>query len=70
MSDKRNLKKSFLVRSKILGLLVNTLAADDECSRRNRENLLLPTPMKLFKKPKKQIKGPVSENPLAVNVLK
>ena len=35
-------KNSFLVRSKILGLVVNTLTADDEYSRHNREDLPVP----------------------------
>ena len=35
-------KKPFLVKSEILGLLVNTLTTDDEYSRSNRENLPLP----------------------------
>ena len=45
-------KKSFLVRSQILGLLVNTLTANYEYSRSNRENLPLPIQIQLSKKPK------------------
>ena len=41
----------FLVRSEILGLLVNTLTANYEYSRSNRENLALPIQMKVSKKP-------------------
>ena len=47
-----SLKKSFLVRSEILGLLVNTLTADCEYAPHNRENLALPTQMQLSKKVK------------------
>ena len=36
----------------ILGLLVNTLTANYEFSRSNRENSPLPIQMQLFKKPK------------------
>ena len=43
---------SFLVRSKILGLLVNTLTADYKYSRSNRENLPLPNQVQLSKKRK------------------
>ena len=46
-------KKPFLVRSEILGLHVNTLTANGEYFRRNRENLPLPIQMQLFKKPKR-----------------
>ena len=35
-----------------MGLLFNTLTADYEYSRSNRENLPLPIQMQLFKKPK------------------
>ena len=109
-------KKSFLVRSQILGLLVNTLTANYEYSRSIRENSPLPIQMQLsekgkpcsqffycifgtyikfwtfWKKKKKKkraswlkyfwsywlqttcllkcVKGLVSQNPLAVNVLK
>ena len=41
----------FLIRSEILGLLVNTLTANYEYSRSNRENLPLPIQMKVLKKP-------------------
>ena len=104
--NKLSQKKLFLTRSEILGLLVNTLTANYEYSRSNRENLPLPIQINLSKKPyifcciffyfqcsekKKKnephrssisisywlqkmclfkcIKGLVSENPLAVNVL-
>ena len=43
---------SFLVRSKILGLVVNTLTANYEYSGSNGENLPLPIQMQLSKKPK------------------
>ena len=46
-------KKSFLVRSEILGLHVNKLTANGEYFRHNRENLPLPIQIQLFKKPKK-----------------
>ena len=45
-------KKSFLVTSKILGLLINKLTADYEYSRSNKENLPPPIYMQLPKKPK------------------
>ena len=45
-------KESFLVRSEILGLLVNTLTPNYEYLRSNRENLLLPVQMQLSEKPK------------------
>ena len=38
---------SFLVKSEILGLLVNTLTTFGEYSRRNRENLPLPIQIQL-----------------------
>ena len=41
----------FLIRSEILGLLVNTLTANYGYSRGNRENLPLPIQMKVSKKP-------------------
>ena len=41
---------SLLVISKILGLFVNTLTADDKYSFRNSENLRQPITMQLFKK--------------------
>ena len=43
-------KSLFLIRSKILGLLDNTLTANYEYSRINRENLQLPNKAKLYKK--------------------
>ena len=45
-------KKSFLVRSQILGLLVNTLTANYEYSRSIRENSPLPIQMQLSEKGK------------------
>ena len=45
-------KKLVSVRSEILGLLVNTLTANYEYSRSNRENLPLPIQMQLSEKPK------------------
>ena len=50
-SAKITQKKLFLIRSEILGLLVNTLIANYEYSRSNRENLALPIQIKLSKKP-------------------
>ena len=44
-------KKLVLIRSEILALLDNTLAANCEYSRINRQNLLLPIQIKLSKKP-------------------
>ena len=43
------LKKSFLVRFEILGLLINTLAIDDEYSRQNKKKLPLPIQIQLSK---------------------
>ena len=48
---KMSWKKSFLVRSDILGLLVNTFTADNEYFRNNREIFLLPIYMQLSQKP-------------------
>ena len=42
-------KKLFLNVSQILGLLDNTLTANYECSRSNRENIQLAIQIKLFK---------------------
>ena len=44
-------KKLFLIVSEILGLLDNTLTANYEYSRSNRENLQFPIQIKLSKKP-------------------
>ena len=44
-------KKLFLIISDILGLLHNTLTANYEYSRSNRENLQFPIQIKLSKKP-------------------
>ena len=41
------MKKLYLIRSEILGLLVNTLTANYEYYRSNSENLTLPTQIKL-----------------------
>ena len=49
---KLNYKKLFLIRSEILGLLVNTMTANYEYSRSNRENLPSPIYMQLSKNPK------------------
>ena len=43
------LKKSFLVRFEILGLLINTLTIDDEYSRQNKKKLPLPIQIQLSK---------------------
>ena len=43
-------KKIFLIKSQILGLLVNTLTVNCEYSRSNRDNLPLPTQITLSKK--------------------
>ena len=43
-------KKFFLIRSEILGLLVNTLTVNREYSRSNRDKLPLPTQITLSKK--------------------
>ena len=48
---KLSLKKLFLIRSEILGLLVNTLTANYQYSRSNRENLQLQIQITLFIKP-------------------
>ena len=45
------LKKLFLIRSQILGLLVNTLTANYESSRSSRESLQLQIQIRLSKKP-------------------
>ena len=44
-------KNLFLIRSEILGLLVNRLTANYEYSRSNGQNLLLLIQIKLSKKP-------------------
>ena len=48
---KLSYKRLFLIRSEILGLLHNTLTANYEYSRSNRENLQFPIQIKLSKKP-------------------
>ena len=54
MLDKLSLKKSALVRSKILGLFVNTLTAEYKYSRRNIQTFAqqvqtsLPLKQKIF----------------------
>ena len=45
-------KKGTLVKSQILGLLVNTFTTDNECSCSNMENLPEPIQGQLFEKPK------------------
>ena len=45
-------QKLFLIRSKILGLLLNTLTVNYDLSRSNRDNLPLPIGIKLPKKRK------------------
>ena len=49
--EKLSFKKLFLIRSETLGLLVNTLTANYEYSRGNRENLPLQIQIQLSKKP-------------------
>ena len=49
---KLSYKKLLLVRSEVLGLLVDTLTANYEYSRSNGENLPLPIQMQLSKNPK------------------
>ena len=48
---KLSYKELLLMRSEFLGLLLNTLTANYEYSRSNRENLPLPIQIKLTKKP-------------------
>ena len=48
---KLSYKNLFLIRFEILGLLANTLTANYEYSRSNRENLPLEIQIKLSKKP-------------------
>ena len=43
-------KKSLLLTCQILGLLVNTLAADEKCPLLNRDNLAIPIQMQLSQK--------------------
>ena len=45
-------KKSLLLTCKILGLLLNTLAADEKYLVRNRENSTIPIQMQLSEKQK------------------
>ena len=45
-------KKSLLLRCKISGLLVNTLAADEKYSVLKRDNLTIPIQMQLYQKQK------------------
>ena len=45
-------KKSLLLTCKILGLLVNTLAADEKYPVLNRDNLTIPIEMQLSQKQK------------------
>ena len=46
-------KKSLLLTKKILGLLVNTFAADEKYPVLNRENLTIPIQKQLSQKQKK-----------------
>ena len=48
---KLSYKSLFLIRCEILGLLDNTLTANYEYARINRENLLLPNQTKWSEKP-------------------
>ena len=50
--NKLSLKKSLLLTCKILGLLVNTLAADEKYPVLNRDNLTIPIQMQLSQKQK------------------
>ena len=50
-STKLSEKKYFLIRSKILGLFDNTLTANYEYCRSNKENLYLPIEINLSEKP-------------------
>ena len=52
IKDNLSWKTSFLVRSEILGLFVNTLTADDKYSRRNMENVWQIFQMELSQKQK------------------
>ena len=52
MSKKLSQKKSLLLTRRILGLLVNTLAADDKCPVLNRDNLTIPILMQISQKEK------------------
>ena len=51
-SGKWSQKKSFLVKSENLGVLVNTMTANYEYFCSNRENLLLPIQMQLSERSK------------------
>ena len=50
--NKLSWKKSLLLTCKILGLLVNTLAADEKYPVLNRDNLTIPIQMELSQKQK------------------
>ena len=50
--DELSLKTSLLVKSEFLGLLANTLTADGNCSRYNRESFQQPIQKQLSKKRK------------------
>ena len=52
LSRKLSLKPSLLLTCQILGLLVNTLAADEKYLVLNRDNLTIPVQMKLSQKKK------------------
>ena len=52
LSRQLSLKRSLLLTCQILGLLVNTLAADEKYLVLNRDNLTIPVQMKLSQKKK------------------
>ena len=52
LARKFSLKKSILYRCQILGLLVNTLAADEKYLVLHRDNLTIPIQMQLSQKQK------------------
>ena len=52
LSRKLSLKPSLLLTCQILGLLVNTLAADEKYPVLNRDNLTIPIQMQLSQKQK------------------
>ena len=52
LTSKMSWKKSLLLRWKTLGLLVNTLAADEKYPALNRDNLTIPIQMELSQKQK------------------
>ena len=52
LSSQLSWKKSLLLICQILGLLVNTLAADEKYPVLNRDNLMIPIQMQLSQKQK------------------